>query len=262
MSLRLHWSPFSLHPQLRAEICIISIFILWGLNTIVTKICLKYTSPLVFNALCFSTGGVFVFLSQYNNMKSIDWKAIIVISISLVISTVLQNIAMHHATTNNITLYMSLDIVFTVLAETSLRRVNCIEFTSAIVTFIGSFLLSWDGLSISPSYGDYIAMLAAFSSAAYYVISARLCVEDTKTSICVGQLCLAAITCFLASPVLEVPQLIWSWELYCGLIFSGCICSGIALYALTWALMYVSYISFFISISDFFMTGTPLVLER
>jgi hypothetical protein len=36
------------------------------------------------------------------------------------------------------------------------------------------------------------------------VASARYCAEDTKASLCVGQLLLSSLLCFLAAPLFEV----------------------------------------------------------
>lgn len=73
-----------------------------------------------------------------------------------------------------------------------------------VSVLVGAFLLSWDGMAINPNYGDWIAIIATVPSAAYYVASAKYCAEDTKASICVGQLLLSSILCFLSAPFLEV----------------------------------------------------------
>lgn len=109
-----------------------------------------------------------------------------------------------------------------------------------VSVLIGAFLLSWDGLAINPNYGDWLAIIATVPSACYYVASAKYCAEDTKASICVGQLLLSSVLCFLAAPFFEVPLLIWSWQLVYGLVIAGALSCGFALYVLTWAQMYTT----------------------
>ena len=252
--------PF-LTMEVAAELATLAIFMLWGLNFSATKKCLDYTSPLILNGLCFGTGGLVVLVIQYKQLRLCDWKAVVIVGFFMCVSSVLQTVALNYTLVAKTSFFSTLDIPITAGVEMFSRRLGWGEifgecsnrvttlsmipqltrmviFSSGVISvLIGAFLLSWDGLAINPNYGDWIAIIATVPSAAYYVASAKYCAEDTKASICVGQLLLSSILCFISAPFFEVPVLIWSWELVYGLVIAGALSCGFALYVLTWAQM-------------------------
>jgi drug/metabolite transporter (DMT)-like permease len=228
--------PF-LTNEVLAELATLVIFMLWGVNFSATKKCLEYTSPLVLNALCFGSGGLVVLVFQYKKLRMVDMKGALIVGFFMCISSVLQTVALNYTLVAKTSFYSCLDIPITAAFEMLTRRLSWGEIVGVISTLGGAFLLSWDGIAINPNYGDWVAIIATVPSAAYYVASAHFCTEEAKVSICVGQLLIASVLCFLAAPFFEVPVLQPTWELGYGLLFTGCLSCGLALYVLTWAQM-------------------------
>ena len=246
--------------EVAAELATLAIFVLWGLNFSATKKCLEYTSPFMLNGLCFGSGGLVVLIIQYKQLRLCDWKAVVIVGFFMCVSTVLQTIALNHTVVAKISFFSTLDIPITAAVEMFSRTLGWgeifgmpykhISYTTNYLPFliwsgvisvlIGAFLLSWDGLAINPNSGDWVAIIATIPSAAYYISSAKYCAEDTKASICVGQLLISSVMCFVMAPCFEVPRLVWSWELIYGLFISGALSCGFALYVLTWAQMYTT----------------------
>eukprot|EP01041_Mallomonas_annulata_P001288 gene1288-2492_t len=237
-------SPFYLWPYistgLAAEIAIMSVFLLWGLNFTAIKLCLEYTSPLMFSSLSFAAGGVVTIYSLYKDIRWRDWDGALIVGLCMCISSAMQAYALNNTLVAKTAFYSTLDIPITALMECRTRQLDRGEIFGVIVSVIGAFLLSWDGQSISPNRGDWFSIFACIPSSIYFIACSHYSNNESQASLCVGQLVITAIVCAIFSPILETPVIIWRWELGVGLLITGCLSCGIALFVLTWAQMYTT----------------------
>ena len=237
-------APFFLWPSIStgfaAEIAIMAVYLLWGLNFTATKVCLEYTSPLVFSSLSFAAGGLVVICQLYKNLRWCDWEGAFVVGLCMCVSSAMQAFALNHTLVAKTAFYSTLDIPITAIMELNTRYLDKGEIFGVFCSVIGAFLLSWNGVSVAPNLGDWFSILACIPSSIYFIACAHYTTPDSKASLCIGQLVVTAIVCGALAPVLETPVFTLDWRLLFGLIITGCLSCGAALFVLTWAQMFTT----------------------
>jgi len=237
-------APFFLWPSistaLAAEISIMAVFLLWGFNFTATKICLQYTSPLVFSSLSFGAGGIVIIFYLYKSLRWSDWEGALIVGLCMCISSAMQAFALNHTLIAKTAFYSTLDIPITALLELNSRWLDNGEIFGVACSIIGAFLLSWNGSSLAPNLGDWFSILACIPSAFYFIACAHYTTPESKSSLCIGQLLVTAVVCAVLAPALETPFITFSWSLCFGLIITGCLSCGVAIFVLTWAQMFTT----------------------
>eukprot|EP01041_Mallomonas_annulata_P004783 gene4783-9516_t len=216
------------------------VFFLWGTNYNVIKFCLKSMSPILFIACSFGSGALVATIGLYKYIKFKYLLPAVITGICICLAYTLQVFSLSQTLVGKTAFYATLDIPITALIECTFRKIEMHEYIGIICTLIGAFLLSWDGQSISPNHGDWLSIFACIPSSLYFIACSHYSNNESQASLCVGQLVITAIVCAIFSPILETPVIIWRWELGVGLLITGCLSCGIALFVLTWAQMYTT----------------------
>jgi len=217
-----------------------AVFLLWGLNFTAMKVCLEYSSPLVFSSLSFGAGALAIVYGTYKDIRFKYWEGALVVGLSMCASSAMQAYALNHTLVAKTAFYAILDIPITAVIEFQSRYLDRGEIFGVICAVLGAFLLSWNGQSISPNIGDWYSIGACLPSSIYFVACDHYSTAESKTSLCMGQLLVTTIVCAVISPALEIPRLELDWVLLGGLVITGCLSCGVALFVLTWAQIYTT----------------------
>ena len=226
--------------QFLAELCILIVFLSWGLNYNLIKYCLQYTTPLIFNCLSFGSGFLLLLFLLYDKLRWIDIIPSLFVGLFIFIFSSMQLLALTQTLVAKTAFYATLDIPVTALLELFLRRLEYHEYVGVTCSIFGALLLSWDGNSVSINIGDLYSILACVPSSFYFFSCSLFATSKAKDSICVGQLFVPFVFSGFLSVLVESPQFRLHWKLVVGIVSSGCICSGIAFFLLTWAQMYTT----------------------
>mmetsp|Transcript_35558 Transcript_35558/g.36240 ORF Transcript_35558/g.36240 Transcript_35558/m.36240 type:complete len:517 (-) Transcript_35558:69-1619(-) len=232
---------FLKHRIFVAEITILSVFLLWGMDYNIIKYCLQHMSPFLFISFSYGFGLIFSIVGLYQHVKVKYWKESILVGLCMCSFSILQVFALNNTMISKTAFYATLDIPVTALIEFILfGKLDMNDRIGVVCSLLGAFLLSWDGHAISPNIGDWYSIAACIPSSIYFIACTHYSQNDSKYTLSLGQLIIPCLVCLILSPIFETSYVQWSYRLLCGLVVTGILSCGLAIYLLTWAQIYTS----------------------
>jgi len=209
---------------LKADMLLLLTAAIWGTGFVAQRSGMQYLGPFAFNGLRFILASLFLLpfsawhtrreLQPHSRTSARSKSKLMIASLvagsCLFVAVSFQQMGIIFTTAGNAGFITGLYVIFTpILAIFLGRKTGPATWAGAFLTFIGLFLLSFDGGTGALNLGDILVAISSLFWAFHVLCIDRLVQTTNPVALSAGQFAVAGLLSLLSAFVLESPILAW-----------------------------------------------------
>jgi len=218
--------------QLKAELSLLSVTVVWGGSFPATSLALEYVPPYSLVALRYLVAGLIlavIFYKRLKNMNKETLKAGLFIGISIFIGTVLQVVGMLYTTPSKSGFITGLYVVFVplILAFIYKKIPDIKTIIGIVLSLIGLGVISING-SLGINFGDFLTLLSAVAFAVQILLVDK-CVKDADViALTCIQTLIVGILALIPAVAVEKLDIVFNSSSISSIVFMAIFCTIVA----------------------------------
>ncbi|MDW8800612.1 DMT family transporter [Clostridium sp. A1-XYC3] len=218
--------------ELKADLSLLLITIIWGVTFPITSVILKYVPPYSLIALRYLLAGLILAAIFYKRLKTMNketLKAGLLIGTSIFVGTALQVIGMLYTTPSKSGFITGLNVVIVplVLALLYKKIPDLKTIIGVILSVIGLGVISING-DLTINFGDFLTILGAVAFAAQIILVDK-CVKDADIiALTCIQTLIVGILALIPAGAIEKLDIVFNYGSVASIVFMAIFCTIIA----------------------------------